>query len=353
VDDEQATGDGPPGGDGPRAGRSRATLIRYAVRLVAPILLVLVVWKLGEPRRLLAALTGAAWLPLAGALLLNVPVNHFRILRWRGLLKRRGYDYSIGRCWTAVLPSLYLGAITPGRVGDVLRIQYLSHDLRTPYAEGLAVTVMDRVCDLYVLAAFAAVGVAHFAAVLHGQLAILTWAAVAVAVLAPASLLIPGLVEKVMGRIYRKIAKGRADGGLDRFLTALRAQVGTVLLYAVVLSAAAFLVTYTQGWLIGRALGLDIGFVDVMGLMAITSLLSFMPISLSGLGVRELFMAVSFPYLGWSAEQGVAFGLLIFASIFLVNVVAGFTAWQIKPPPFDVRRALAPGEPAKPAAPSE
>jgi uncharacterized protein (TIRG00374 family) len=348
VEEELAAGDEAPAAETSSEGGSRSKLLRLAIRLVAPILLVLVIWKLGEPRRLLAALTGATLLPLGAALLLNAPVNHLRILRWRALLKRRGYDYSVRRCWTAVLPSLYLGAVTPGRVGDVLRIQYLSHDLRTPYAEGLAVTVMDRVCDLYVLAAFVAVGIAHFASVLHGELAILTWAAVAVATLAPLSLLIPGLAEKLMGRIYQRIAKGRAAGGLERFLTALRAQVSGVLVYAVAMSVLAFLITYTQGWLIGRAIGLEIGFVDVMGLMAITSLLSFMPISLSGLGVRELFMAVAFPYLGWSAEEGIAFGLLIFASIFLVNVVVGFTAWQIKPPPFDLTRALDPPDPAEP-----
>jgi uncharacterized protein (TIRG00374 family) len=308
--------------------------VRLALRLIAPVLLLVVLWRLGDPRLLFDTLSRAAPLPLLAALVLNVPVNHLKVMRWRALLLARGFDYSIGKCWTAVLPSLYLGAITPGRVGDVLRIQYLSHDLGAPYAEGLSVTVMDRFCDLWVLSAFVALGVGHFAAILKGELAFVTWAAVALSMLGPLPLLIPGVAERVMGRLYRRLSP---DGtGLDRFLTSLRSLVGKALaLRALPLTVASFLCTYLQGWLLARALQLDIGLVDVMGMMAITSLLGLMPVSLSGLGVRELFLALLFPFLGLTPEAGVAFGLVIFAAIFLVNVIAGFIAWQIAPPPFE------------------
>lgn len=314
--------------------------LTLAIRLLAPVLLVIVLWKMGDPERLWATIRRASPWPFIAALALNALVNQLKVSRWQLLLRSRGFHYPLRRCWAAVLPSLYLGAITPGRVGDVLRVQYVSHDLDAPYAEGLAVTVMDRFCDLYVLAAFVGFGIAHFAPILSPELSLVTWAAVAVATLAPLSFLIPGLSEKTMGPLYRRLTKGRQfEGGFERFLTALRAQVGRVLVVAVPLTIAAFVTNYAQGWLVGRALGIPIHFVDIMAMMAITSLLGLMPISISGLGVRELFLAVLFPFLGWTAEEGVAFGLLIFVTIYLFNVLAGFVAWQIAPPPFEWRKA--------------
>jgi uncharacterized protein (TIRG00374 family) len=308
---------------------------RLALRLIGPALLAVALYKLGSPERLFATLAHASpWL-VGLALVLNAPVNHLKVVRWRNLLRARGHEYSLAKCWAAVLPSLYLGAVTPGRVGDVVRIQYFAHDTGAPWAEGLAVTVMDRLCDLYVLAVFVALGAARFAAVLHGELALATWSMVAFTVLAPAVLLVPGLAERAAGRVARRLARG--GNGLERFLAALRALAGRALFGALPLSVGAFLTSYLQGWIVARALGLDLAFLDVLAMMAITSLLSLLPISLAGLGVRELFLAVLFPYLGKTVADGVAFGLLLFAVMFLVNVLAGFVAWQIRPPPVTAR----------------
>ena len=77
---------------------------------------------------------------------------------------------------------------------------------------------------------------------------------------------------------------------------------------------------------------------DVASLLATTSLLGLMPISVSGVGVRELFLALVFPALGLLAAQGVAFGLLVFLCNYIAIVLAGFIAWQVSPPPFEAGR---------------
>src|SRR5438105_4052378 len=86
--------------------------------------------------------------PLALALLLNFAAIYFKVVRWQIFLRTRGIVYSHSRAWGAFLSSLYVGLLTPGRVGDVLRIQYLRADLDVPYAEGLASIVIDRLCDV-------------------------------------------------------------------------------------------------------------------------------------------------------------------------------------------------------------
>ncbi|MBT3396823.1 MAG: flippase-like domain-containing protein, partial [Alphaproteobacteria bacterium] len=217
-----------------------------------------------------------------------------------------------------------------------------------PYAEGLAIIVMDRLCDIYVLLAFVSVGVAHFATVLSGRLAYVTWAGVGLTAIAPAILLVPGLAERVFGKLYVRLSKGREPTGFKRFLKALRAQLGPGLAVTLPLTVAAFMINYTQGWLIGHALGLDLAFFDVMCMLAITSLLGLLPVSISGVGVRELFLALVFPTLGLLPQQGVAFGLVVFVVIYLCMVVAGFFFWQIAPPPIFQDDGSGDGTPAEP-----
>lgn len=300
---------------------------------MGPALLVLVFARMPDRGKVLAAIASASPLPLLLAVLLNPLIIHLKVIRWEVLLRTRGIVYSRRRAWASFLTSLYVGMLTPGRVGDVLRVQYLKHDLGVSYAEGLASVVMDRLCDLYVLVAFVAVGVVRYGPVLVGDLAVVTWAGVAGIALAPLALLVPGIAEPVVKRLYDKLAPGRDPEAFAVFLAAMRANVGRSLLSTIPLTAATFLVNYGQGWLIARSIGLPLSLLDSMCLVAIASLLGLLPISVSGVGVRELFFSLAFPMLGFAADAGVTFGLLLFLVIYLAVVVIGFVSWQIAPPP--------------------
>src|ERR1044072_1222824 len=126
----------------------RRRALRWALRLIGPVLLVIVIYRLPDRAAILKALGSADVWPLAAAVLLNAVNLQVKVSRWRVLLQTQGQHYSMKRAWAAYLSSSYVGMLTPGRVGDVLRVQYLRHDLGMGYAEGLATVVMDRLCDL-------------------------------------------------------------------------------------------------------------------------------------------------------------------------------------------------------------
>lgn len=317
---------------------NRSDLLRLLVRLIGPALLVVVVWRLDDKAALWRAVKGVDPVLFTFAILLNVPAVHLKIVRWRELLAARGFRYPLARSYAAVLPSLYLGMLTPGRVGEVLRIQYVKRELHAPYVEGLAATLMDRFCDLYVLAAVVALGTVHFATALGSDLVYASWAAAAFGALAPTLLLFKGPAD-LLARGLRRLTD-RWHLSLSALLEALRALIGRAVLVAIPLTVACFAINYFQGWVIARAMGIELSLLDVASLLATTSLLGLLPISISGVGVRELFFALVFPALGLAAAQGVAFGLLVFVCNYLAIVLAGFVAWQVSPPPFDVRDAI-------------
>lgn len=305
------------------------------LRLLGPVLLVVVIARIDD-RKAVADMFGSAlgW-ELGAAIALNLAAIHVKALRWNLLLRARGISFPMGRTWSSFLASSYVGMLTPGRVGDVLRIEYLRHDKGTPYAEGLASVVMDRLCDLYVLAAFVGLAIVRFRSIFAGQLAYLTWITMGLTVLGPLLFLIPGLAERVAARVYSRLVKGPgAETGFAVFLGALRGMIGRVMVAAIPLTVLGFFINFAQGWLLARALGMNIPVYDIGCLLAIASLLGLLPISVSGLGVRELLYSLVFPLLGYTAANGVGFGLLVFAVLYLFVVLLGFIGWQIAPPPF-------------------
>ncbi|MBK8942301.1 MAG: flippase-like domain-containing protein [Polyangiaceae bacterium] len=303
-------------------------------------MLAVVLLRLPRPGEVFSQLARADLALVGLTLAINLLAIQLKVVRWQLLLRARGISYGSKDAWFAFGASAYLGMLTPGRVGDVLRIQYLRHDKGTPYSEGLASVVMDRLSDLYVLAAFFAVAITHFGSQLLPELRLLGWAAVAATTLGPLALLVPGVAERLFGAMYRKLSRDPEAKGLDVFLQSLRAQARRATPVTLPLTIAAFLVSFGQGWLVARALGLELSYFDVGCLTAIASLLSLLPISVSGVGVREVFFAAVFPSLGYSAEQGVGYGMMVFALLYLGVAAVGFVAWQIRPPPAHVVREV-------------
>ena len=302
------------------------------MRLLGPILLVWVVWRFADRDALRDTFLNADPLPIVGAIVLNVVVILLKVSRWRVLLAAVQVSITFAEAVRAFLPSVYLGLLTPGRVGDALRIQYLKRDHEVGYSEGLAVGIVDRLCDVYVLIAFVAFGVVHLASAVSPPLARLTWIAVAAVALAPTLLFVRQVAEPAAQWLYGRLAEGRTHEGLTRFFEALRRQVSWVLAGPVLLTVASFLVNYLQAWLAAEGLGMTLRYVDVAALVAISSFLGLFPVSISGLGVRESFFALVFPALGLTSTLGIAFGLGVFGVIYLPTLLLGFVAWLVWPP---------------------
>ncbi len=313
------------------------TALRALIRLIGPLLLVLVVVRMDDRDAVLGAVVSASAGPLALAAALNLVNIHLKVVRWEALLRARGIVYPLRRAWSAYATSLYVGMLTPGRVGDLLRIRYLRHDIGVPYAEGLATIVMDRLCDLYVLAAFVAVGVAHYSAVIAGRLAWVTWGGIALTVLAPLVLLIPGLAERLLLALSRKIVKDPSEnaepGAASRFLVALRAHRRA----RAPLHAAGHrgdVRRQLRAGLPDRACPRHIALVLRRHVLAPSRAcsVSYRSRSLAQESVSSSSPRYS-PALGFTAEHGVSFGLLVFAAMYLILIAIGFVSWQLAPPP--------------------
>ncbi len=233
-------------------------------------------------------------------------------VRWAVLAHPLGLDpgwwpyiklFLVGNFFNAVLPT-FVG-------GDVVRGYYLSKQSRQLAAPSTTV-IMDRNAGVggLILVSIAAsmihdVGqdqraLQHFL-ILFGA----AWAVANVAIFWPFALrLIESLARTILGPRLGK----RADN-LLRTLETYRSHLprfGAMVLF----SAAIHMVGFSSVYLVGVGLGLPLPFVVYLVLLPIVAIITLIPLSIGGLGVRETASLTLFAGVGLASEQSVALSLL-------------------------------------------
>jgi|Deesub1362A_J573_1020465.scaffolds.fasta_scaffold02109_5 hypothetical protein len=312
-------------------------------RLIGLALLAWLLWRVDWPA-LGRALAGARWELVVAAALLNLPLLLLKALRWRSVLRLQGIDLPVGPSLAYYLASLYWAFLTPGRVGELARVAYLRGNHQVPAALALAGVVADRLLDLYALLWAAAVGLAWG---VYPAWRAPAGVAVAGLVLAPALLALAAHRRPAAGAVPRQEGvrwpRLRARlGELGRGLTVLW-QPG--LWRALLLTAASYLVFFTQAWLLTAALGLGLRWGEVAPVVAVTNMAAYLPVSVSGLGTREGCLWLMLSPLGVGLAQVLALSLTMVLVFYLVSGVLGAAAWWRHPVP--LRWLRQGGEPAE------
>lgn len=315
--------------------------LRYAGLL---LLAVLLVWA--GPSRLVAALgqVQPAWLLLAW--LLNIPQVGLKTWRWVLLARWQGAALGYFPGLLAYFSSLFIGFLTPGRVGELAKALTLKTTCGWTLAASLPSVVLDRAFDMYLLLTLGTLGIVRFALV--GTL--MSWPVFLLLCLLLASPLLalhpttargmgawaarlPGLQERA---IWIRERTDQFAEGLE-MLTLNRAT------FCALLTVAAYAIFFCQCQCCAWAMGLRIPWLDLVLLMSATNFLSFVPISVSGLGTREACLVF---FLGrvtppQPMEAAVVYGILVFLVFFVGAGVMGFASWQWAPLPLQsaVRQA--------------
>ena len=305
----------------------KPSLRRWILRLLGPLGLVWVIYRLDRPAAVLDLLARAEWWLVGLALLLNIVNVELKVERWRLLLRERGIEYDRVRARVAFLSSSYAGFVTPGRVGDVLRAEYLRREKGVAWHEGVLSVVVDRVCDVAALGLCVALALFHLRNVVTPEIARIGWILVGATAV--------GTVVFVALSVRGKGAGPGAEStnlSIRSVIQKLQSYHPRALAIPMALTLVTFGVTFLQGFMMARAIGVPISFLDVSALLSAASFLSLLPISISGVGIREALFAVVFPQRGFSADAGVALGILVFGVIYGGVALLGLLAWVVRPP---------------------
>ena len=265
------------------------------------------------------------WLALSVLLLL--PLITSKVFRWLVILKAQGVRYHFGPAFRASLSASYLGLVTPGRVGDLVRAAYVSQDTQVSAGLALASVIIDRLFDLALSATFSLIGLLIFG--IGGNLALSIGFATALLVVGVTiglnrKLLAIGLrwaLRLLPTRWGQRVKQQGNRHGFDQFFAGVEALAGPRLLSPMLLSLASYAVLFTHAYLLARALGIPISLFQVAFAVSVTNLVAVLPISIAGVGTRDGAFIFLFSLFGLTSEQALAFSLMfLFAFVGFVGL---------------------------------
>ena len=286
------------------------TAARYAF---AVIVLALILYLL-DTTDVIATVAGANVASVAVAVGFALATRFFAAMRLRLLLGMQGAMLPLRKVFFIGLSAVFYGLLVPGGTiaSFVARVVQFSRQVKVEVIG--AALVVDRVVATALLLAIGAVAVAF-------DRADPLWAGIVLAgVLVCAGIVLfgrgtmewlrtrlDGLVDDASSGRWRGIAVRTAKAFLI-YSTASRGQVLVIFMSSLIAHLCGCLAFYA----IAAGIGLDVSFLAMCWIRSGIILSAMLPISVAGLGVREVTAIALLLPLGVAEAQAVGFSILIF-----------------------------------------
>ncbi|MFH1114672.1 MAG: lysylphosphatidylglycerol synthase transmembrane domain-containing protein [Pseudomonadota bacterium] len=283
------------------------------------------------PANIISALKGAEPAYVLVALVINVPLVALKAFRWCLLMRVVGIEVSLWTGLRVYFASLFIGFLTPGRVGEFVKAAYVSSKTGAKLSTTLPSAVIDRLFDLYVLTAVGMVGLFRYSLVAG------TESLCAVVVVALLLLILPlfGVIGKTLMRRRGSQRVEKLRKKLPYAILEAVDQVGAmtagVSLICVGITIFAYLVFFFQCQIEAWAVHLHISFVDMILVMSVTSLVSLIPVSVAGIGVRDASLVILLGKIGAGDSQALAFSLMVLVASYIGGGLIGACCWLWDP----------------------
>ena len=282
--------------------------LRFAV---SAGLLGLLAWRTdwGRIGQAVAGMRFQLWLAAAGVYAMAQVISAWR---WRVLARPLGFHESVGHFTGYYFVGMYFNLLLPTSVGgDVIRAWCLDGRSGRRLAAFLSVLV-DRLSGLLVLLAVACAGVAVYPHRLPWQVPASVWGLAGGAAL---GLFLLPLVTRLTSRFEktRRLAEG----------VHFYWRNPSLLLSTAILSLGVQLANVLLVWLLGEAIGLAVPAVYYAVFVPMVSLLTLLPVSLNGMGIREWSTVLFLAPLGVGEGPALCLAVLWFFVLTTVSLGGG------------------------------
>lgn len=278
---------------------------------------------------------------IAAAFLFNVPLFSLKSLRWQQILKRLHYYVSFKNTFLYYTSSIYLGFITPGRIGEFAKVFYLKQECDLNTSEIFLSVFLDRFYDLFLLILLSMMGFIILNPFVWAKwIGYIGLVCLLFLLLIVKNKLVYKSIWILLNRLFsnfgisKKIISSKLPETTRFFLLHNSLWLGFLI------TILSYLLFFFQCSIIAKALSITVSFVDLIYIMAITNFISFLPFSISGIGTREASLAFLLTPKGIALESVLAYSTAIFLVFFIGGGIIGFGAWQMKPLKINLKTLL-------------
>ncbi len=264
------------------------SIIRFGLGFA---ILALLLYKIGI-EDIASVLKNIRWAYLIPTLVIYVSTFAFSACKIDLLLKSLGHKINFLRLIKCSTTAWAVGVITPAKLGEFSLVYFLKEN-NVSMGKGAALSLLDRIISVCTISFVAVIGVIiYFTLKKALELGILLLAGIIIGVALIKSETVRGFIKRCILKKYSENFRGFTK----TFFGILNNKKGAVLgntIITLIKGAVGALVTYS----LFLALGVRIDYYHAFFISAITSLVSLVPITISGLGIKEASTVYLFNYL--------------------------------------------------------
>ena len=305
---------------------------KWIFRSIGLILFVIILSKLNLTK-IIALLSNINPFYLVPALLLFIPLLIIKAMRWQLLMKAQNINYPLKDSAIMYAAAMYIGALTPGKIGDFIKIFYLKEDGH-PFGKAFATVLLDRLFDITSLFFLGYAGMLLFITLFERAILILS------CIFAGTILLIifflykkdfsVGIFEYISSHFIPEKYRENAKIGFSDLYNGIKTLNTNQFVLATFITFFGWAIYFITMYLLALSIDITIPFLYLATCVSISVVITLIPISISGIGTRDATLIILFSYLGLSKESAIAFSMMILI-MFAFNGAIGLVAWLKKP----------------------
>lgn len=298
--------------------RSRAAAIGLALGVPLSALFLWLAFRNADLHEVWLVVTTAKLAPVVLAVAAMAGVYVVQALRWRAIARTPAVS---ARCFCEMVVSgVAVNNVLPGRIGDLLRARWLQVAARIPGGRSLATVFVDRAFDVFALVVALGISLPFVASaewlrrIAIGGVVLL---AALVLVLAAARLYTrrrsrEGRQRGMIRRLVRDTLEGLSEPlGRKRAACLSLVSLGAWSLWAV------------AAWLVARAVGIELSFLDALLVTSVINLGVAIPSSPGFIGTYQWLAVAALALFGVGSTEALAFGVLMQAVWYVPTTLVG------------------------------
>ncbi len=307
---------------------NRKMVGQYTLRMIGLILFVVIIANT-DFTGVGYILTNINLLYLIALVVLVLPIMLLKGFRWYVIANSLGMNLKPDEATTGLCIAQMTGLTLPGALGDLIRIPFLKcrgnpsdKSILSLFLDAIAASIVPYSVSIIAMIEFFNLDVSLIVAVVFfGLLFVIGVYGIFKIIM---FIIGPWMYQARLRRIQR-------GGALGRIVFQTRDSIRFIGLpsffLATLLSGLAWLVYSMQGWLLARVLQLDVTWYHIALALTLTSLITALPISIQGVGIREgVLLFILSTLLGLEASSVVVFAIAL-TLISLTPAAWGIISW--------------------------
>lgn len=251
--------------------------------------------------------------------------HYICIYRWRMLMRPLMPVLSMARLFGIYCIGLFFNLTFPTVVGgDVVKMYYAGRPSKM-YAQSFAATFLDRDAGMLAMLIIACAAILiHPVAVPGIPVSLIIWGVLAVFIAGNIAVFAPHFHRRLIHLLHR-LHMGKIAAKVDMISNAFQVmgKHPVLLLGSLLISLVNQLLVIAVTWIMAIGLRLHLSPVWFLVFVPVITMISMIPISLNGMGLREIAYKSLFGAIGVAPESCIALGLLSSIVIVLSSLPGG------------------------------